>query len=605
MMKKQGGVFPNNLFILKLVFRICPGRIAAEFLIKAIGYAAWVFYSIVLVKYVLHAMETGQDFGQIACFILASALIFGACNWFEQWVQTSYKPKTDALLFEKLNVQLYDKAAQVELACYEDADFYNRYTMAVKETETRVSSVLETTADTICAVLAGIGVMANMYMIDHWVVLFVLSPFAGKFLFGRWHNRLLYARDQESVSHRRKLDYVNRVVYLQDYAKEIRMSGIFRVLKKTYEEGYSGIGAVVRRFAPQVARVHFWQNIFTFLVIFQGVLLYSLYRTLVSRTLEVSEFAVLTSAMVSASWILIGLSESLIQVFQNSLYIENLRGFLAYEIRMKDDPQGAAPEKPVHSLELKHVSFTYPGASSPVLRDISLRIEGTEKIALVGHNGAGKTTLVKLLMRLYDPSQGEVLLNGKDIQEYRLGSYRALFGSAFQDFRIFAMTVAENVLMRRPVTAADYHRVRDALIKSGVYEKVASLPKGMDTVLTREFDEDGAVLSGGEYQKIAVARAFAKEFDIAVFDEPSSALDPVAEYLIYQSMLAACRGKPVFFISHRLSMATLADRIYMLENGAVIETGTHDQLMALNGKYADMFRKQAEKYAEEQSEVGA
>lgn len=604
-MKKQGGVFPNNLFILKLVFRICPGRIAAEFLIKAIGYAAWVFYSIVLVKYVLHAMETGQDFGQIACFILASALIFGACNWFEQWVQTSYKPKTDALLFEKLNVQLYDKAAQVELACYEDADFYNRYTMAVKETETRVSSVLETTADTICAVLAGIGVMANMYMIDHWVVLFVLSPFAGKFLFGRWHNRLLYARDQESVSHRRKLDYVNRVVYLQDYAKEIRMSGIFRVLKKTYEEGYSGIGAVVRRFAPQVARVHFWQNIFTFLVIFQGVLLYSLYRTLVSRTLEVSEFAVLTSAMVSASWILIGLSESLIQVFQNSLYIENLRGFLSYEIGMKDDPQGAAPEKPVHSLELRHVSFTYPGASSPVLQDISIRIEGTEKIALVGHNGAGKTTLVKLLMRLYDPSQGEVLLNGKDIQEYRLGSYRALFGSAFQDFRIFAMTVAENVLMRRPVTAADYHRVRDALIKSGVYEKVASLPKGMDTVLTREFDEDGAVLSGGEYQKIAVARAFAKDFDIAVFDEPSSALDPVAEYGIYQSMLAACRGKPVFFISHRLSMATLADRIYMLENGAVIETGTHDQLMALNGRYADMFRKQAEKYAEEQSEVGA
>jgi ATP-binding cassette subfamily B protein len=395
---------------------------------------------------------------------------------------------------------------------------------------------------------------------------------------------------------------VNRVVYLQDYAKEIRMSGIFRVLKQTYEEGYSGLNSVVRRFAPRVAAVHFWQNIFTFLVIFQGVLLYSLYRTMVSRTLEVSEFAVLTSAMVSASWILIGLSDSLIKVFQNSLYIENLRGFLSYEINMKDNPEAPAPAKPVQSLELHHVSFTYPGASAPVLRDISIRIEGSERIALVGHNGAGKTTLVKLLMRLYDPTHGQLLLNGTDIRDYRLGSYRALFGTAFQDFRIFAMTVAENVLMRQPVTAADYHCVRDALLKSGVYDKVTSLPKGMDTVLTREFDEDGAVLSGGEYQKIAVARAFAKEFDMAVFDEPSSALDPVAEYGIYQSMLAACQGKPVFFISHRLSMATLADRIYMLEDGTVIETGTHDQLMALNGKYADMFRKQAEKYAEE---VGA
>ena len=597
-MNKQSRVIPNNLFILKLVFRICPGRIGAEFLLKAIGYTACVFYSIVLVKYVLHAIETGQSFGQIALFITGSALFFGACNWFEQWAETSYKPKTDALLFEKLNGQLYDKAAQVELACYEDAEFYNRYTMAVKETETRVSSVLETTADTVCAVLAGIGVMVNMYMIDHWVILFVLSPFVGKFLFGNMHNRLLYARDQESVSQRRKLDYVNRVVYLQDYAKEIRMSGIFRVLKQTYEEGYSGLNTIVRRFAPRVAGVHFWQNIFTFLVIFQGVLLYSLYRTMVSRTLEVSEFAVLTSAMVSASWILIGLSESLIKAFQNSLYIENLRGFLSYEINMKDNPEAPAPAKPVQSLELHHVSFTYPAASTPVLRDISIRIEGSEKIALVGHNGAGKTTLVKLLMRLYDPTHGQLQLNGTDIRDYRLGSYRALFGTAFQDFRIFAMTVAENVLMRQPVTAADYHCVRDALLKSGVYDKVASLPKGMDTVLTREFDEDGAVLSGGEYQKIAVARAFVKEFEIAVFDEPSSALDPVAEYGIYQSMLAACQGKPVFFISHRLSMATMADRIYMLENGTVIETGTHDQLMALNGKYADMFRKQAEKYEE-------
>lgn len=225
-----------------------------------------------------------------------------------------------------------------------------------------------------------------------------------------------------------------------------------------------------------------------------------------------------------------------------------------------------------------------------------MTVHRKEKIAIVGHNGAGKTTFVKLLMRLYDATEGEILYFGRNIRELDLPEYRKLYGTAFQDYQVFAMTVAENVLMRRPEGETDYRKVEDCLRRAGVYEKVVGLPHGMDTILTKEFAEDGAVLSGGELQKVAVARAFAKEYQIAIFDEPSSALDPVAEYRLYENILRGCADKTVLFISHRLSTAALADRIYLFENGRIVEQGNHETLMRRNGRYADMFRKQAENY---------
>lgn len=292
-------------------------------------------------------------------------------------------------------------------------------------------------------------------------------------------------------------------------------------------------------------------------------------------------------------------------VFNNSIYIIKLAWqmcpgrVLSYESKIKETQDGLLPEKPVKSIELSNISFTYSGQIEPTIKAMSIQINEKEKIALVGHNGAGKTTLIKLLMRLYDPDSGVIRMNGININDFNVKRYREMFGTAFQDYQVFSMTVAENILMREPKNKADYELVKIALERSGALEKIMSLQYGMDTVLTKEFDENGAVLSGGELQKIAVARVFAKEFEVAVFDEPSSALDPIAEYRLYESMMESCRDKAVVFISHRLSTAVLADRIYMLEHGKVIEEGTHQQLMQNGGKYAEMFNKQAEKYVQE------
>ena len=243
------------------------------------------------------------------------------------------------------------------------------------------------------------------------------------------------------------------------------------------------------------------------------------------------------------------------------------------------------------------MTFNYEGQPKPALSNINFTINAGEKIAIVGHNGAGKTTLIKLLQRLYDPSEGEILVNGENIKSYRLSSYRNLFGSVFQDYQLFATTIAENIMLRGGITDKDRTTVKGALIRTGIYDKIKILSNGVDSNVTREFDNEGAMFSGGEAQKIAIARIFAGKQEFIIMDEPTSALDPIAEQEMYRNMFEVCEGKTVIFISHRLSSATMADRVYMFENGEIIEQGTHSELLAMNAKYADMWHKQADTYS--------
>ena len=244
---------------------------------------------------------------------------------------------------------------------------------------------------------------------------------------------------------------------------------------------------------------------------------------------------------------------------------------------------------------MKNVSFRYDGAEEDTLKEISFTIKQGERIALVGSNGSGKTTLVKLLLRLYDPREGEILLDGVNIKEMTLNSYRDCFSTVFQDFKLFSMSVRDNVLLREPCEG-DNELVIQALKESGAYDRVMRMPKGLDTVLTREFDDEGVNLSVGEAQKLSLARVFAEKAPFVILDEPSSALDPIAEYTMFENMMKATEGRSVLFISHRLSSAVLADRVILMDGGRITEIGTHEELMSMKGAYAEMFTRQAENY---------
>jgi ATP-binding cassette, subfamily B, bacterial len=291
--------------------------------------------------------------------------------------------------------------------------------------------------------------------------------------------------------------------------------------------------------------------------------------------------------------------------YENTLYVNTLFDFLEYQPRIVSPPNPQPVAPPIEAegldIEFRDVSFTYPGKDAETqaaLKHVSFTIHTGEAIALVGRNGAGKTTLVKLLTRLYEPDEGEILIGGRNIKEYDLKELRAQVGVIFQDYVNYYMTAQENIGVGRVDKIESRELVISAARKSGASAVIEKLPQGYDTMLGRWFKDlkDSTQLSGGEWQKIALARAFMRDARILVLDEPTSALDAQAEYEVFTKFRELTKGKTAVFISHRFSTVRLADRIYVIENGSIIESGSHQELITLDGRYAQLFNLQAEAY---------
>ena len=329
------------------------------------------------------------------------------------------------------------------------------------------------------------------------------------------------------------------------------------------------------------------------MVVENGLIILVLYKVMVSGQLGLGGFAVAMNASWKMSWLLGDMVSRLMKYHEHGGFIEKMLTFLECKPQILNGTENASP---FETLEIRNLHFAYDkNKEKNVLQNVEMKIRKGEKIAIVGYNGAGKTTFTKLLMRLYDPDAGEILYNGKNLKEYDLKSLRSRMAAVFQDYRIFACSLAENVA-GGSCEEKESERVREALNRSTFREKLEEMPAGIQTQLTREFDQTGTQLSGGEQQKVAIARTFYKDADLMILDEPSSALDPDAEYALNQAIMKNVTDKTVIFISHRLSTTRNADCIYMFDDGQIVERGTHEELMAANGKYAYMFQLQAEKY---------
>lgn len=590
----------NNFFALRLVWKMCPGPVVHMAIARLLYYFGWLFYSAFFMRYVINALQTGETFKAIMIFIGITVAVFASMALYNSFIQGYVAPLANASLNKQLYQKLFKKARNVELECFENSDFYDKYTLAMKNADTNLYNTVDQLFGLLFGFVASICAFIFMFKVDSFSVAFILLPIIGNFYFRILNSRIDYQRNKEMAPHNRRIDYINRIMYLKDYAKEIRLTNIFNLLKRQYTEAITGVADVTKKFVLKSAFLHWFYVMFTFTFIFEGLLIYGAYRTLVSNTMTLPQLAVLTSMMVSTTWILIGFTDSVTASFKNGLFVDYLRTFLEYEEKIPEDYDGADPGKTIDSIEFRNVSFAYK--DTPVLSNLNMKFEGGKTYALVGHNGAGKSTIIKLLLRFYDPTQGEILLNGHNIKEYNLQKYRALFATAFQDNRMFSMSVADNVTLGEDIPAEKREAiVTEALKLSGVYEKVMSLPQGINTTLTREFDDQGAVLSGGEFQKIVVSRAFARRCPVKVFDEPSSALDPIAEYQLFDNILKACKENTLLFISHRLSSVQNADHVFLLEHGQVKEEGSHRELMDRHGLYADMYQKQAENYLADKS----
>jgi ATP-binding cassette subfamily B protein len=597
--KRKWKIFSNNAYAVKTVWKISKRRVIHMALYSIVGYIEWIFMSIFFLRYVINQIETGAPFEKIIRFIGICFLVFSLSAMYTSYMQSVIVPFTDNKIYRTLYKKIYAKARNVELGCFENADFYNKYTMALDGAAEKMNKSVQCFFQVIFGVIAAAVAFFSMFLIDPFSVLFVISPIIGNFVFGGLMNKIWGGRYKDNVYHNRKAEYVNRVMHLAEFAKEIRYSNIHELMMKRYDESIKGNQAVADKYAKKAIIYSWAQNVTTFALVFEGIMIYAAYRTIVSKTMGLAELAIMFTAMSTSSWILIGMFNNIMEAMKNGEFLEYFRTFMEYKEKIPEDQDGILPEEKVHSIEFKNVCFEYK-ENNPIINNLSFKIEGDKVCAFVGHNGAGKSTIIKLLFRLYDPTSGEILVNGVNIKEYNLKEYRKLFSAAFQDYKVMAMSVKDNVLMGvsfdNPDNVAEY-----ALKCAGVWEKVQSLSAGMDTIMTKEFDKDGAVLSGGEQQKIVVARAFAQKASVKVFDEPSSALDPIAEYELYKGIMNESKGHITLFISHRLSSVKDADMVFMLENGKVIEQGSHQELMRTKGKYCEMFTKQAQNYLANES----
>ncbi|MBO5511815.1 MAG: ABC transporter ATP-binding protein [Clostridia bacterium] len=600
-------VLQNNLFMLGMIRRAAPAYMIIDVILDLSWSVIEFFSGSFLLKVVVDHLGKNGDPVTLTWFILGMFAIHITVFFAQQAFWQIYAPISQRKLTLAIKTALYTQMRRVELSCYEDPAYYEKYVKAMNEAEDRAFNVLWSLERLFSQVFSLIANALLLWSIDPILMLFALIPFAVGFIRGK-RNKIAFKENNHIQKLAWKANYIQRGFYLQDYAKEMRLTGMSDKLLRDLDETTVEIERIKRRYGLRTAALDYTARISHEVVTVLGACLYAVHATLVRGTVGVGDCIVVLNSVGSVSGYLQGLVTNLVSFHEHALYIENLRSFLDYEPKIKPNPEGTVARG--GTIEVKGLRYRYEGAETDTLRDITLRIAPGEKIALVGQNGSGKSTFVKLLLHLYEPSEGSITMDGVPMEDHTLQSWRDTFKPVFQDYRTFALSVAENILMRPMRTdpageAADRALVETALKESGAYDRVMKMPHGMDTMLTREFDDKGEVLSGGEAQKIALARVFASASPVVILDEPTSALDPVAEYQLFENMMQACADRAVVFISHRLSSAVPADRVYLFEGGRIVESGTHRELMERGGHYADMFRKQAESYRETEAEAQA
>ncbi|MCM1285042.1 MAG: ABC transporter ATP-binding protein/permease [Acetobacter sp.] len=590
--KKDSSSMVSNIFyFIRLMFKHSPGLVIGEILWGVIEKLPTRIVAVVGVKYIIDTVTGNGDKRNIIKAIIAIALVLLlselAIALFREFYWNAEKERAS----KALNQTLYEKAKILDLENYDNPHFYNNFILTIQASADNIQNVLSyvrhyigelVSLFTICSILLTIDPFCLLIII---AIVIIFTPISKKI------GTLQMQRRIDNNRLHRRADYFARVFYLQDYAKEVRMNNIKPLLMKRYNEAAQTVCDNQVKYVRKIDILYFIQETGVQILGFMFLLpLYLGYCVLEKHSLSAGDFVAAFNGATSIAFSFSFLTVSAVRNFsEQAKMIEKYREFLKTEPTILDGEKNIPCEKP-KNIEIKNLSFTYPGNDKPTLEDINITIKPYEKIALVGYNGAGKTTLTNLLLRLYDASDGEILIDNENIKDVTLESHRNRFSAVFQDFQLFACSMGENVALD---TNPDKERVMSSLKHSG-FDK--DLPNGADTEILREFDDNGVMTSGGEAQKIAISRAFYKKCPYVILDEPSANLDPVAEYNLNQAMMEAAKDKTVIFISHRLSTTINADKIYVMEKGRIIESGSHRELMELNKTYAYMFNLQAEKY---------
>ena len=503
----------------------------------------------------------------------------------------------DSLLADKymrhVSIQVMKHAAELDVIAYEDPVFYDRLERARVQATDRLA-MIQMLGRLVQQVITTITLSASIIYFSPWLLLLLIAGVLPAFL-GESHFAFLgYAKNFRQTPVRRQLDYLRVLGGSKEAAKELKLFGLSKFLTERFtrlsDEVYEENVALSRRKLIAGA----------FLSIIGSLGYYSAYVYVIWRTvtgaLTIGSLYFLAGAILQASTNIQQIFSTLSGVADQALFLTDLLAFFEMQPTIRSKPDALPAPRPImRGFEFRNVSFAYPGSSRLILKDLNFTLHTNERVALIGENGQGKTTIVKLITRLYDPTEGQVLLDGIDLREYSLEDLYREIGVIFQDFMRYEMTAHENVAVGRIEEIEDIEAVEAAARKSLAEEVVAKLPGKYEQMLGRRF-ENGVDLSGGEWQKLALARAYLRDAQLLVLDEPTAALDARSEYEVFERFAELTEGKMALFISHRFSTVRMADRIVVLAEGQIAEDGSHEQLMALGGSYAAMFEMQAASY---------
>ena len=587
--------------VFGFMWQVAPGYLTvacALMVVTAVIPAAIVYMTKVIIDGVVEA--SGGSVAWAVVF-MPLAVLFGL--WVSQAIFDAASGFIQEVLGERVwysaKQRIIDKAGTLDIAFFETPRFYDQLHHANQQFH-QIAGISWSTIALMQQAFSLLAMVSLLSILHPLAIALLILTALPRILMEGHFARKRYDLNAELVRNDRMIDYMSRLLTNRDSAKEIRIFTLRDLFVSRFQRFRDIYLGAIRRLVFSFFKVNIWLNLVS-LVGVAGIWGYAVYEAVLGN-ITIGDLALVFQAAQQSRNLLASLISSGGSVYQSALFTTRFFEFLDLDAKSVEGAlaeRGSAsmsiPKPMQQGIEFRNVWFKYPGSEAWILRDVSFRIPAGQRVAIAGENGAGKTTLVKLLSRLYDPTEGEILLDGQDLRDYALDEVRREVAVVFQDFFRYDLSAADNVGLGQADAMDDRRRVVVAAENGGAHEIIEKLPSGYDTILGKTFDE-GIDLSGGEWQHLAISRAFMSDAQMLVLDEPTAALDAFREHRLYEQVGALAGDKTVVFISHRFSTVRMADSIVVIEDGRVVETGGHDELIARDGHYAAMFNTQAQRY---------